>query len=210
MALTNDTLAARKALQAYLTVSADAGSVIEHRCLELGVQAGQLARPPRVVAPDHHPVRVQPVLHRGALPQELGIRDHRRVGPPQGGTTAPAEPTGTVDLVTTTAPGLRWGADLSRRLLDEPEIGRAVGALRRRDAEKTNSAPADASARIGREPQPPRLQPFGPESSGRLRGSATRHGSAGAPSPRRRRPPPPGGRGGPGRRPWSDRRSRRR
>ena len=46
------------------------------------------------------------------------------------------EPTGTVDLLTTTAPGLSTGAISRGRLFDVRQVGAAVVALRRRHAEE--------------------------------------------------------------------------
>ena len=61
--------------------------------------------PPRVVGAHHDPVRVEAVEYRRALAQELGIGDDADVGAADHLLHHVAEPTGTVDLLTTMAPG---------------------------------------------------------------------------------------------------------
>ena len=56
-------------------------------------------------------------------------------------STMLAEPTGTVDLLTTMAPGSRMRRDLLGRRLDVGQVGRAVGALGRRHAQEDELRP---------------------------------------------------------------------
>ncbi len=84
MAFTKLILVARKALEAYLMVSAEAGSVTINGRREPHVQRGHPHRGGLVVGADDHPVGVQEVVDRGALAQELRVRDHAHVGSAQG------------------------------------------------------------------------------------------------------------------------------
>ena len=178
MALTNDTLAARKALQAYLTVSADAGSVIRHRGVERPVELAPASRRrPRILAADHDPIRVQPVVDGVALPEELGVRHHDRVGPAQGGHHHARRPDGDGGLGDHDRARFEVRRDLGRGLLDEAQIGGAVGALGGRDAEEDEVGARGRLGGLGREtttarlPGPPRSGPAGPPPE-----SATRRG----------------------------------
>ena len=81
-------------------------------------------------------------------------------GRPRAATTTLAEPTGTVDLVTTIGARFQVGGDLGGRLLDEAEIGGAVGPLGRGHAEEDEVSPAGRLGRFGREGQPPGCEPL--------------------------------------------------
>ena len=62
-------------------------------------------------------------------------------------STSSTVPTGTVDLLTTTAPGARSVGDLPRRPLDVGEVGRTIVTLRGGDAQEDELGPVD---RLGR------------------------------------------------------------
>ena len=101
--------------------------------------------------------------------------------------TSRVEPTGTVDLLTTTVPAAQHRRDLAGDVLDEREVGRAVVALRRLHAEEhelgdrrgrvaaptTNAQPAATRA------------PRRPARAGRPRGSGPRPWRARRPARRR-------------------------
>src|ERR1700722_4310355 len=103
IAFTKETLAARKALQAYLMVSADAGSVIITGAPSGSYSAASL---PAAVG-SSLPMTTRSGCNQSctALPslRNSGLETTAVSGRPRASTTAPAEPTGTVDLVTTTA-----------------------------------------------------------------------------------------------------------
>ena len=108
----------------------------EHRRLELAVEVGQALGRGLVVAPDHDPVRVKPVVDRVAFPEELGVRHHGRVRPAQGRHHRARRADrdrrlGDHDRARLRRWGAIWPAACSRS-----EIGRAVGALRGGDTEE--------------------------------------------------------------------------
>ena len=63
----------------------------------------------RVVAPDHDAIGMEEVVDGRPLAEELGIGHDGHVGRRSTRSTTRVEPTGTVDLLTTTAPGRRTG-----------------------------------------------------------------------------------------------------
>ena len=79
-ALTKLSLVARKALEAYLIVSAVAASVTISGAWVRGEERADPGRRGLVVGPDHDPVGVEAVVDGRALAQELGVRHHRDVG----------------------------------------------------------------------------------------------------------------------------------
>ena len=79
-ALTKLSLVARKALEAYLMVSAVAASVTISGAWVDGEQRAHPGRGGLVVGADHDAVGVQGVVDGRALAQELGVRHHRHVG----------------------------------------------------------------------------------------------------------------------------------
>ena len=79
MALTNESFIARKALAAYLIVSAEAGSVMMIGASSPAYSAATRSAVGRVVGADDDAVGVQEVVHRGALAQELRVRHHGHV-----------------------------------------------------------------------------------------------------------------------------------
>ena len=88
IALTNEIFVARNAFDAYLIISADAGSVDQDRRVEALVEVGDAHGDLRVVAADDDPVRMEEVAHRRALAEELGVRRdadrlERRTGLPE-------------------------------------------------------------------------------------------------------------------------------
>ena len=113
--LMNEIFVARNAFDAYLIISADAGSVDEHRRLDRRVERRSPAPRLGVVAADHDAVRVEEVVDRVTFAEELGVgRDGdavaRRARSERIRCTNRVEPTGTVDLLMTTAPGRSTGA----------------------------------------------------------------------------------------------------
>ena len=153
MALTKEILVARKALAAYLMVSADAGSVTMNGAGDAEVQRRRPGRP-----------RPGPRLRRRsgpgagsrgrrALAEELGVGHDRDVWSAQHGLDDLVEPTGTVDLFTTIAPSSRYGSDLASRRLDVREVGGAVCALRGRHAEVDELGRLHCPRRADDEPQ---------------------------------------------------------
>ena len=81
IALMNETFVARNAFDAYLIISADAGSVTSTGACDALVELADAHRGLRVLAPDHDAIGVQEVVHGLALAQELGIRrDGHAVG----------------------------------------------------------------------------------------------------------------------------------
>ena len=108
MALMNEILAARKALEAYLMTSAEGRSV-----MIIGRSSGRVQLDQRHGhllggRADHDAVRAQRVLDGRALAQELGVATPRRTRWAGAGArvmtsrTSSPVPTGTVDLLTTT------------------------------------------------------------------------------------------------------------
>ena len=77
IALMNDTFVARNAFDAYLIISADAGSVTSTGALHALVELGDAHRGFGLVAADHDAIGIEEVAHRLALAQELGIRRDR-------------------------------------------------------------------------------------------------------------------------------------
>ena len=159
MALMNESFIARNPLAAYLIVSADAGSVMIDRRVEPGVQGGETLAVGPPVGADDHPVGVQEVVHRSALTQELRVRHHGHVVALQhGARRRAAEPTGTVDLLTTSAPGSQHRGDLGAGGLEGPEVGASVGALRGLDAQEHEVGVGSGARGTDHEREPARRQ----------------------------------------------------
>ena len=74
--------------------------------------------------------------------------------------TASVEPTGIVDLLTTTVPGRSTGSDLPRDTFDDGEVGGAALGLRRLHADEHELGAGRRLLRADDEAQPPRLQAF--------------------------------------------------
>ena len=89
-ALTKLSLVARKALDAYLIVSAVAASVISSGAWVPGEQIADPGRGRLVVGTDHDPLGMQAVGDRRAFTEELGVRDDGDVGAGRGPARQPA------------------------------------------------------------------------------------------------------------------------
>ena len=132
-------------------------------------------------------------------------------GRPMTCSTRVAEPTGTVDLLTTMAPVLQVGTDLLGRRLDVGQIGRPVVALGRRHAQEDELGADHGLGGRGGEAQMAGVDALGHQlvqprlDDGHHARCAARPGAPG-----RARPAPPGARSGPGWPRWAGRRSRRR
>src|SRR2546423_672056 len=126
MALTKLTLAARNAFEAYLIVSADAGSVtISGACRCSNSEATRMAAAEggaRAGAPDHDAMGVEEVVPRRALAQELGVRHDVHVGPSQCLLDDACRPDGDGGLVDHHRLGRQHRPDLGRGGLDVREI----------------------------------------------------------------------------------------
>ena len=108
ISLMKEILVARKALEAYLMISAERHVGDDHRPLERRVELEQRHRHLLVGRADHDAVGAERVLDGRALAQELGVRDDVEVDRAVrwwramiSRTRSPV-PTGTVDLFTTT------------------------------------------------------------------------------------------------------------
>ena len=115
-----------------------------------------------VLGADDDPVGMLEVGDRRAFAQELGVGRDRdvRSRPPRAGSASIRSPvpTGTVDLVTTTVPGLMTLA--SSRTASNTKVRSAWPSPRRAGvptAMNTASASSTAGGKIGREGQPPAL-----------------------------------------------------
>ena len=126
-------------------------------------------------------------------------------------STMVAEPTGTVDLLTTMAPGTQVRRDLLGRRLDVGQVGRPVGALRRGHAEEHElRAGHGVDGRLGEGEVAGAPRPPPPVRRGRPPRWACAPSAAPTAGSARARPARPCARSGPAWPPWAGRRSRRR
>ena len=158
-AFTKLSLVARKALDAYLIVSAVAASVTISGAWVDANSAPTRAAAARSSAPT--------TIRSGCRASWMAVPSRRNSGFDTTATsgrsrscsTSRVEPTGTVDLLTTTAPCSRWGAistaTASRKLTSAaPSAPWGVGTHR-----NTNSAPRTASVAPVHEREPARVEP---------------------------------------------------
>ena len=134
-ALTKLIFVARKALAAYLIVSAEAGSVTMSGAAMPRYSDGHPHRRRLVVGADDDAVGVQEVVDGGALPEELRVRHDVHVGTAEHPLDDPGRAHRHRRLVDDDGVGRERRADLGGGRLDVGEVGRAVGALRRRHAQ---------------------------------------------------------------------------
>ena len=106
-----------------------------------------------VVGAHHETVGVQAVTHRVPSRKNSGLETTRMSERPMTCSTKVAEPTGTVDLLTTMAPVLEQGRHLLGRRLDVGEVGRAVVALGGGHAQEDELGPGDGLGGRGGEVQ---------------------------------------------------------
>ena len=117
------------------------------------VEAGHADRRGLVVGTDHDPPGVEEVVDRGALPEELGVRDDEDVGPAQGPLDDPGRPDGHGRLVDDDRLRGQERADLGRHGLDEAEVRGAVRGLRCRHAQVHELDAGDGGGRSHDEAQ---------------------------------------------------------
>ena len=152
ISLMKEILVARKALEAYLIISAVRRSVITTGAFERAVQLGDPLGRGAVVGAEHDAVGVHEVGDGRALAQELRVGDdrerHRRRTRVRGcSATKSPVPIGIVLLLTTIAGGVQvLGDGSARRRCDVRHVGLAAGPGGVLTATKTNSAPARPSA----------------------------------------------------------------
>ena len=150
-ALMNEIFVARNTFDAYLIISADAESVTRIGACRLRYSSDTRT----ATAASLQPMTTRsgggsrgPRCLRGGT---RGSTPRRRpAGTPaslSSRSTSAVEPTGTVDLLTTTEPGRSTGAISRSGVLDEREVGRAVVALGRRHAEEHELGPEPRSPR---------------------------------------------------------------
>ena len=141
IALMNEIFVARNAFDAYLIISADAGSVTSIGASTVAYSA--LTR--TVLSGSSHPMTMRFGLRKSctAWPSRrnsgFDATETPSVGAPDSDSTRctkRVEPTGTVDLLITTAPGRSTGAISRRDRFDERHVRRTVLAERRRDAQE--------------------------------------------------------------------------
>ena len=163
MALMNESLVARKALAAYLMSSAVAGSVTMN-----GAGTPRYSEATRMAALwSSLPTTMRSGCRKSwtAVPsrRNSGLDTTDTSGRRSTRSTTLVEPTGTVDLLTTTAPSLEVVADLGRRRLEVAQVGRAVDALGRGHAEVDELGVGHRGDGAEHEVQPARAQPVGDE-----------------------------------------------
>ena len=125
---------------------------------DLGVEAGVESRHPFrgvvVGRADHHPVGVQEVAHRRALAQELGVRHDMDVVSAHGALDDAGRADRDGRLVDDDGAGTQGRTDLGRRRLDVAEVGRAVVALGRRNAQEHDVRPGSSRGGAQHELEP--------------------------------------------------------
>ena len=136
IALTYESFVARKALAAYLIVSADAGSVTMTGAATLAYSDATRIAADSSVDPTTIRSGCRKSLHGRALTEELGIRHHPDVGARQDPFDHPSGADGHGRLVDDDALVGQVRPDLASSVLDVAEIGAAVVALRRRHAQE--------------------------------------------------------------------------
>ena len=159
MALTKVSLVAKKALEAYLMVSAVVGSVTISGAPVAANSSPTAAAAALVVGPDHDAVGMEAVGDRRALAEELGVGHDRDVV----AADDPLDEAGRADrhrrLVHHDGPVGQVRGDLLGRRLDVGEVGRAVVALGRGDAEEDELGARDRLGAPGTEAQAARSTP---------------------------------------------------
>ena len=190
IALMNEILVARNAFDAYLIISADAGSVTSIGALHVAVELGDAHRRPRGRRSRSRCGRGRG--SRGPPCPRAGTRGSTRpstsvergAGLGRGSAaTSRVEPTGIVDLLTTTVPGAQHRRDLAGDVLDV----RRGRPRRRRPAASartgTRTRPSRAAlAAPTTNAQPPAREALGDQlRAGPPRGSAPRPSRAGDP-----------------------------
>ena len=143
------------------------GTRDEHRTLHVAVEVRDAHRDRGIVGADHDPGRRQEVADRGSSRRNSGFDatptsgtapEARRSRP-----TCPLEPTGIVDLFTSTAPAGRTRRELVHDGLDDGQVGVAVGALGGRDAQEDELGVGRGRRGADDEAQPAGGEPFGDE-----------------------------------------------
>ena len=156
-ALMKLTFVARNALATYLIVSADAGSVMSTGACSDSYSSASRMRGFLVVGADHDAVGVERVVQRLALAEELGVRHDVDVvaAEQRGHAQVRADRDGR--LVDHDGVGAQVRTDLARHRLDVAEVGGAVLALRRRQAQEHELGSRTAGHRAEHERRADRL-----------------------------------------------------